>query len=477
MPQATTDDQGNTVQPSIMSKIGHGALRAVEGIGRVGAQTLETTGNIVAPGVMANIPHSELQRDVQYQAATRNLDSAEKNRQLAASTEQDRAKASLEQEQARQAGLLGNTMGKTETDNLVRDKMFGGQGGTAKVNPKTQQPWTMGEAISASIEEAKSAGAAPEEQPLSKQPELFAGYKSRIDQLLPGASAQQRGAYYPTDNMTAKQADKLYDQAREVAQLSGADQQRKFERDRQTREDQEKKQGNNVEWTENGHLMYGTQDEAEKHGAKWIKSKKGADDIRHDTALLNDMQAKLNDVTTNRGALDQDGTQKAIIAKVLSTTGGGGITIAGQHIPLAPERGGAIDQIIQAGMLQGASDSTVNYIQSVLSFREAALALPKMITNSGRQSEVASRALWSTTPGLEPNSQYVLGQSRRFQGNIDRLRKTTPTISGEEGTIDNPLPELQQVDRIKNSKTGQSAHWDEAKKAYVDDVSGQVVKK
>jgi hypothetical protein len=474
MPQATTDDQGNVQQPSFWSKLGHGLLRGVEGAGRVGAQAVETAGNVFLPGVMANIPGTELHRDVEYQAGERRLSEAEKNRTTAQTGQQEVAKANLENEQAKQVGMLG--AGKSDADQLVRDMMMGGPNNTPKVNPKTNEPFTLSEAMAEAHSQLKTAELPPDQQSFKNNPDLFAQSKARVDQLFPNATPQQRAAFYPSENMTPAQGDKLFDEARGVAQLNDAQQQRAFEQKRQNREDQEKKEANNVEWTENGHLMYGTQAEAEQRGAKWIKSKKGADDIRHDTALLNDMQAKLNDVITNRGALDQDGTQKAIIAKVLSTTGGGGITIGGQHIPLAPERGGAIDQLIQAGMLQGASDSTVNYIQSVLSFREAALALPKMITNSGRQSEVASRALWSTTPGLEPNSQYVLGQGRRFQGNIDRLRKTTPTITGEEASLDNPLPELQQIDRIRNPKTGETATWNESKKAYVSDKTGQVVK-
>ena len=460
---------------SFLSKLGHGALRAVEGIGRGVADVAEVGGNILAPGIMANIPGTQLNKDVQYQAAERRLGEAEKNRQAAATSAQDTAKANLENEQAKQLGMLG--VGKSDADQLVRDMMMGGVGGTPKVNPATNQPFTLAEAMEVAHRQLKAADATPGNTPLSQQPDLFQNAKARIDQMFPNATPEQRAAFYPTEKMTPEQADKLAAQALEVSKMNSADQQRQFERQRQQREDQEKKDAKTVEWTENGKLMYGTQAEAEARNAKWIPSKKGVDDIRHDTALLNDMQAKLNDVVKNRGALDQDGTQKAIIAKILSTASGGGITIAGQHIPLAPERGGAMDQLINAGMLQNASDSTVEYIQSVLSFRESALALPKMITNSGRQSEIAAHALWATTPGLEPNSQYALGQAKKFQGNLDRLRRGTASIVGEEGNYDYPVPELQSGKAPEGYQIPlQNGHTATMKKGkWIDDTTGQEV--
>jgi hypothetical protein len=149
------------------------------------------------------------------------------------------------------------------------------------------------------------------------------------------------------------------------------------------------------------------------------------DDAQQHTSVLNDLQAKLNDVASHRGALDQNVAQRGIIAKAL-----------------ADNKNTTYESLLKAGVLDGASDPTIDYIQSVLSLRESALGLPKELTGGSRVSEVQASALWATLPSAGSlNSKYALQQTQRFQQNIDRLRKKVPQVKGN--SPEQPIPELR----------------------------------
>lgn len=145
-------------------------------------------------------------------------------------------------------------------------------------------------------------------------------------------------------------------------------------------------------------------------------AKVGAKDLegfRHDTSVLNDMQRKANDVNSNVAALDQDTVQRGIISQAISD-----------------QKNSTMEKLFSAGVLKGATPQTVNYIQSVLSLRESSMALPKLLTNSGRTSETQLNALQATIPGVGPDSKYATSQMSRFQQNIDALRQGVPGIQG-----------------------------------------------
>ena len=151
---------------------------------------------------------------------------------------------------------------------------------------------------------------------------------------------------------------------------------------------------------------------------------KQIDDSRTHTAVLNDMQQKLNDVVAARSALNQNTTQRGVIAKAL-----------------APTKDGSIEALVNAAVLSEATEQTKEYVQSVLSLRESGLGLPKELTGGSRVTEIQTSALWQTLPsGASLNGEYALGQAKKFQANIDRLRKRVPEVRGMEAIA--PAPEL-----------------------------------
>lgn len=162
------------------------------------------------------------------------------------------------------------------------------------------------------------------------------------------------------------------------------------------------------------HLL--SKEDAEKEGYTHITkaSDKDMNDANTHHVTLNDMQTKLNDVVASRKALDQGTGQRAIIAKALSD-----------------KKNTTLGQLVDAGVLSGATPETQEYIQSVLSLRESALGLPKEITGGSRVSEIQASALWGTLPsGASLNSDYALNQAKKFQANIKRLRERAPEVRG-----------------------------------------------
>src|SRR5258706_10307125 len=162
------------------------------------------------------------------------------------------------------------------------------------------------------------------------------------------------------------------------------------------------------------HLL--SKDDAEKEGYTHITkaSDKDMNDANTHHVTLNDMQTKLNDVVASRKALDQGAGQRTIIAKALSD-----------------KKNTTLGQLVDAGVLSGATPETQEYIQSVLSLRESALGLPKEITGGSRASEIQASALWGTLPsGASLNGDYALSKAKKFQANIKRLRERAPEVRG-----------------------------------------------
>jgi len=173
------------------------------------------------------------------------------------------------------------------------------------------------------------------------------------------------------------------------------------------------------------HLL--SKEDAEKEGYSHVTkaSEKAINDATTHHVTLNDMQTKLNDVVASRKALDQDAAQRVIIARALRSI----------------DKYSTPGQLLDSGILAGATPQTQEYIQSVLSLRESALGLPKEITGGSRVSEIQASALWGTLPGgASLNGDYALNLSKKFQANIDRLRERAPEVRGISQT--DPHPDL-----------------------------------
>jgi hypothetical protein len=146
----------------------------------------------------------------------------------------------------------------------------------------------------------------------------------------------------------------------------------------------------------------------------------------HNASVLNDVSSKTNAVIQSASALDQNGKQRDIISWAL---GDNGIKIGfGDHLALAMDA--PVNNSLNSRNMGQASDQTKNYIIGVLSLREAAMGMNRVLTGSARASESQIKALQATLPGYEPNSGTALQRLKSFAQNVDQLRKPIPVIPG-----------------------------------------------
>ncbi|HEX3642349.1 MAG TPA: hypothetical protein VHV10_13745 [Ktedonobacteraceae bacterium] len=146
----------------------------------------------------------------------------------------------------------------------------------------------------------------------------------------------------------------------------------------------------------------------------------------HNASVLNDVSSKTNAVIQSASALDQNGKQRDIISWAL---GDNGIKIGfGDHLALPMDA--LVNNSLNSRNMGQASDQTKNYIIGILSLREAAMGMNRVLTGSARASESQIKALQATLPGYDANSGVALQRLRSFAQNVDQLRKPIPVIPG-----------------------------------------------
>ncbi len=146
----------------------------------------------------------------------------------------------------------------------------------------------------------------------------------------------------------------------------------------------------------------------------------------HNASVLNDVSSKTNAVIQSASALDQPQRQRDIISWAL---GDNGIKIGfGDHLALPMDA--LVNNSLNSRNMGQASDQTKNYIIGVLSLREAAMGMNRVLTGSARASETQIKALQATLPGYEANSGMAIKRLQSFAQNVDQLRKPIPVIPG-----------------------------------------------
>jgi len=134
----------------------------------------------------------------------------------------------------------------------------------------------------------------------------------------------------------------------------------------------------------------------------------------HDTRVLNDIASKANQVWQSASAMDD---------KSLASTVG-----AARYLSDHPNS--TWDQMVQAGVMGNVPQPVQNYLQDVMSLRESAMGLQKVLTGSARSNETQLNALLRTLPSMEPNSATVRSKLQRFTQNVTLLRQGIPRMPG-----------------------------------------------
>lgn len=178
----------------------------------------------------------------------------------------------------------------------------------------------------------------------------------------------------------------------------------------------------------------------------------------HDIKILNDIAVKANNVTAAAGALDSSNTatganymfgatQREIIAQAIAAADKDEqfrMGAFGTQIPTT-----WLNNILNSNVMKGATQQTKDYVVSLLSLREAAMGMQRLLTGTARSSESQIQALQSTLPGLEPNSALARQKMAAFTQNLQMLRQGLPQLPGMtvvplQGDSQQVSPDLQR---------------------------------
>ena len=145
---------------------------------------------------------------------------------------------------------------------------------------------------------------------------------------------------------------------------------------------------------------------------------------QHDIKVLNDIQAKSNNVSKAASAMDSNSwSQAAVAAKMLSDN---------------PNT--TINTLLKSKVLKNATPQTRDYVIAINSLREASMGMQKVLTGTARTNETQLQALLNTLPGFEPNSDIVQRKMQAFEQNLGMLRQGLPTGTGIENISSTATP-------------------------------------
>jgi hypothetical protein len=174
-----------------------------------------------------------------------------------------------------------------------------------------------------------------------------------------------------------------------------------------------------------------TQAQAQQSGMLSIRGVKETD-IRndtHDTRVLNDVAVKANAVMDASAAMDSwNPAEKQAVANILSSASKDSnweVGAFGMRVPTA-----SLNAMLNSDSMHALSPAARNYVIGVLSLRESAMGLQKVLTGSARANESQIAALQATIPGLEISGNIVRQKLGAFTQNVDLLRQGIPRMPG-----------------------------------------------
>jgi hypothetical protein len=173
-----------------------------------------------------------------------------------------------------------------------------------------------------------------------------------------------------------------------------------------------------------------TMGDARNGGMQAVRGVKETD-IRndtHDTRVLNDVAVKSNNLLDASAALDQNQSQRDMINWAMAQAEKDNQFKVGAFGTQFPT--GWFNSLLNSSNMGGASQLTKDYVVSVLSLREAAMGMQKVLTGSARANEAQINALQATVPGLETNSALARQKLAAFTQNVDMLRQGIPRMPG-----------------------------------------------
>jgi hypothetical protein len=160
----------------------HGTLGK---IGHVLGKIGNIAGDVLIPNVMANVPGTDLNKRLEEAGTRRALGETEQRESAAKTAETNRENVESEIA-ARDRGKVG----VTDEEVTLHDLMTGGEGGTPRINPDTQQPYQYLEAY----QKVKQAAQDVKPAPVEKLATLQAGLAQAIQKGDPAEIAKWQKA-------------------------------------------------------------------------------------------------------------------------------------------------------------------------------------------------------------------------------------------------------------------------------------------
>ncbi len=202
-----------------------------------------------------------------------------------------------------------------------------------------------------------------------------------------------------------------------------------------------------------------TQAQASQAGMQAIRGVKETD-IRndtHDTRVLNDVAVKSNNLLDASAALDQNQNQRDMINWAMAQAEKDNQFKVGAFGTQFPT--GWFNTLLNSSNMGGATQLTKDYVVSVLSLREAAMGMQKVLTGSARANEAQINALQATVPGLETNSALARQKLAAFTQNVDMLRQGIPRMPGIDVVPVKSMNTPQQGSVTQTTGTGGGFNW------------------
>lgn len=409
---------------------------AIGKIGHVLAKVGNIAGDIVAPATMANIPGTELNKQVQERGEQELLGTeraAESEEPLrAAQTKELEARAAKEGEGAPEIieDAAGNAVGwrdekgmphsleEESTPQVFKDMADVWQGKAAAKQPHEN----LEQGLAGAVADALAKGTKPSDDPAVKawgdelqkyKPSKTADVKTAEDLKQRIAVAVEKG---DADTVKQLQSELEATDPEGMARLRESQMRaaESAENARTSRETRKEKEDETLvrAYDKNGNEFLMPKGQADEQGLTHLSkaTPKELDDAKQNSAALNDMGAKIKNLSGSLKALDQNAYQKTLIQTALK---------------------GHPDDYSTRAATALMSDQSKEYVQDVHSLREAALALPKQTTGGSRVSEVQAQALWNTVPATGGDSKYGTSQLKKFDENLTRLWKKVPQVEGQ----------------------------------------------
>jgi hypothetical protein len=222
---------------------------------------------------------------------------------------------------------------------------------------------------------------------------------------------------------------KAFDAARSNAEATGTYQKNMAEA---AKAQQDKSAGKPVYGvTPDGRTVMATAGEAQSQGLTAVRpvTAKNISDDQHSLKVLNDVQLKSDNVANAADAMNANSwAQTAGVAKYL-----------------ADNPNTTADSLTRSAIFGRLSKPAQDYAISVLSLRESAMGMQKVLTGSARSNESQIKALQATLPGLEPNSGVVHQKLQNFNQNLGMLSEGLPEGTGVTNRVRASGPTQQTI--------------------------------